>query len=136
MSFAESAVISIGQAAQGVYGAVEQCAHLFAAAKGGSPCGEGKLLERGSTANLSNGTTLPRNLEEQLAVEEAMANPKIGIKIEKIKMNDPRWPASEGWVKRQHIHTSNGKNINVHYVHNKITGMADDFKIKIIKENQ
>jgi hypothetical protein len=47
-----------------------------------------------------------------------------GQQIQNIKMNDPRWPASQGWVKmRQDI---NG--VEIHYVRNTITGAVDDFK--------
>jgi hypothetical protein len=100
----------------------------------GGGCGSSrdeKFQSRGSTADLSKGTTLPRNLKEQLAAEEVKADPLKGKVLEDIKMTDPRWPASEGWVKRQYIHGEGEHAINVHYVHNKITGMADDFKIKL-----
>ena len=47
-------------------------------------------------------------------------------------MNDPRWPASDGWVKMQKIITSNdGVRYNVHYVWNTITGAVDDLKLII-----
>jgi hypothetical protein len=96
-------------------------------------------LSRGSTASLAKGTTLPRNLREQLAFEEAMSNPRAGKQIP-IQMTDPRWPASEGWVKMQLIVDQGGGPveilgaggpINVHYVWNTIMGVADDFKIVI-----
>ncbi len=74
---------------------------------------------RGSTANLSKGTTLPRNLREQLAVEEVVSRPSAGQRLP-IRMNDPRWMAADGWAKMQQIVQSGGRegNINVHYVYN------------------
>jgi len=95
----------------------------------GGSGGEGKVLGRGSTANPSKGSTLPRNLREQLAIEQAMSNPTAG-KVLAVPMTDPRWPASEGWVKMQQMIYPSGAPINVHYVYNKITGEMDDFKIK------
>jgi hypothetical protein len=98
-----------------------------------TPYGIGKtqqVMGRGSTANLSKGTTLPRNLREQLAVEQAMANPLAGRELG-LRMTDPRWPKSDGWVKMQQIVDSGGREgpINVHYLFNKMTGAIDDFKI-------
>jgi hypothetical protein len=42
------------------------------------------------------------------------------------KMNDPRWSAEDGWVKMEQ--TVNG--VEIHYVYNTRTGIADDFKFK------
>ena len=86
---------------------------------------------------MSKGTTLPRNLSEQLAVEEALANPIAGDTIigkqgKPFEMADPRWHHSKGWVKKQYIHNEGRPSkINVHYVYNERTGMVDDFKIKL-----
>lgn len=41
-------------------------------------------------------------------------------------MNDPRWPAEDGWVKMEQ--TVDG--VEIHYVYNTRTGVADDFKFK------
>ena len=84
----------------------------------------------GSTANLAKSSSWARNLREQLAIEEAASNPGGGT-IVRITMKDPRWPASQGWVKMQQIIRPGGEPINVHYVLNKLTGWADDFKIKL-----
>jgi hypothetical protein len=47
-------------------------------------------------------------------------------------MKDNRWPASDGWVKKQYlVDAGSGKKYNVHYVYNTNTGAAEDFKIKI-----
>ena len=85
-------------------------------------------LGRGSTANLAKGSTLARNLREQLAIEQALANPKAGRML-KVKMTDPRWPASEGWVKMQQMIYPGGEPIEVHYLYNTVTGAVDDAKI-------
>jgi len=100
---------------------------LSAVAKG--PC---PPVIRGSTANLSKGTTLPRNIREQLAVEQAMSMPKAGIRLP-ARMTDPRWRASDGWVKMQQVINSGGREgpINVHYLRNTVTGAVDDFKIVV-----
>jgi filamentous hemagglutinin len=59
-------------------------------------------------------------------MKQAMSSPANGSPIEGITLNDPRWPAGDGWVKmRQRI---NGTEI--HYVRNTITGEVDDFKFK------
>jgi hypothetical protein len=91
--------------------------------------GELRLASR-ATANLSKGTTLARNLREQLAIEQAMASPGAGAKL-RFQMTDPRWPGSEGWVKMQQVIESGGREgpINVHYLLNQTTGAIDDFKI-------
>jgi len=86
----------------------------------GLPDSAPEPLGRGST-----GRTTPGDLAEQLAMEQARANPSAGSPIP-LTMTDPRWPASDGWVKmRQNI---NGHEI--HYVMNTITGAVDDFKFK------
>ena len=86
------------------------------------------LSYRGSTANLAKGTTLPRNLREQLAIEQVMTNPLFGIRLD-VTMTDSRWLASEGWEKMQQIIKSGGEPINVHYLFNQTTHQIDDFKI-------
>jgi hypothetical protein len=75
----------------------------------------------------STGRNTPESLTEQLAMEQAKSNPGAGTEVPlKGGMNDPRWPASDGWVKmRQNI---NG--VEVHYVRNVNTGAVDDFKFK------
>ena len=73
----------------------------------------------------SKGGHQPENLREQLAVEEAMSNPKAGRVLEG-KNTDPRWPADEGWVKK----AQNVNDVEIHYQYNSKTGQIDDFKIK------
>jgi filamentous hemagglutinin len=72
----------------------------------------------------STGRTTPNNLKEQLAMEEVMSDPG-GVDLP-IVMSDPRWPASEGWVKR----SQNVNGVEIHYLYNKNTGEFDDFKFK------
>jgi RHS repeat-associated protein len=82
--------------------------------------GGGSSGSRGSTGRG------PKNVKEQLAVEQAEADPQAGT-VAPVKggMKDVRWPGSQGWVKmRQNI---NG--VEVHYVRNTITQEVDDFKV-------
>ena len=81
-------------------------------------------ISRGST-----GRTQPVNLREQLAMEQVKPNPSAGHRLD-IAMNDPRWPASEGWVKMQQIVPTSQGNINIHYVYNQTLKIFDDFKFK------
>ena len=92
--------------------------------------GAAQALGKGSTASLSKGTTLARNLREKLAIEQAMASPTAGAKLP-LKMTDPRWHASDGWVKMQQVVESGGREgpINVHYLFNEAAKAVDDFKI-------
>jgi hypothetical protein len=78
------------------------------------------IAGRGST-----GRTTPTNLKEQLAMEEVMSDPKGDI-LTNVEMKDPKWPASEGWVKVE----QNVNEVKIHFVHNLITGQYDDFKFK------
>jgi len=93
---------------------------------GSAVCG----VKGGSTAGPRTGSTLPTDLRQDLAIREAMSNPAAGIPI-RIPMTDPRWPASDGWLKMQQIIRPGGDKINVHYVYNPRTGQVDDFKIKL-----
>ena len=73
----------------------------------------------------STGRTEPMSLKEQLAMKQVKANPKAGTPTQ-LQMKDPRWPASQGWVKmRQNV---NG--VEVHYLRNTRTGALADFKFK------
>ena len=81
-----------------------------------------------STSRGSTGRTEPTNLREQLAMEQVKSNPLAGTQLTRITLNDPRWPASEGWVKMQQIIPTSQGNINIHYVYNQILKIFDDFK--------
>ena len=81
------------------------------------------------TSRGSTGRTQPVNLKEQLAMEQVKLNPLEGKPVDLI-MNDPRWPASEGWIKMQQIVRTSQGNINIHYVYNPTLQIFDDFKFK------
>ena len=83
-----------------------------------------------NTSRGSTGRTEPANLREQLAMEQVKSNPSAGTQLTKIQMNDPRWPSSEGWIKMQQIVPTSQGYINIHYVHNPIFNIYDDFKFK------
>ncbi len=99
------------------------------ASEGGTSTGVGnpvKIEGRGST-----GRTLPNTLNEQMAMHQVQSNPLEGATKVPIEMTDPRWPASEGWVKMQSVvEHSDGTKTVIHYVYNEITGAFDDFKFK------
>jgi RHS repeat-associated protein len=79
-----------------------------------------------STANLAKGTTLPRNLKEQLAAEQAKMDPTAGFEIIiKGGMKDSRWPGSDGWVKME----QRVNDVTVHYNYNTMSGAVTDVKI-------
>jgi uncharacterized protein RhaS with RHS repeats len=74
--------------------------------------------------------TEPRNLEEQLALEEARYNSAKEIDKNKLTIKDPRYP-EEDWAKNQHLHEGlDGKKINIHYWENRHTGERHGFKFK------
>ena len=84
----------------------------------------------GSTSEygVDNRRVVPKNLQEQLAMQQVKSDPLRNAKELPITLNDPRWPASEGWVKMQSIvETEKGK-ITIHFVFNKIKHIFDDFK--------
>ncbi|NDL01598.1 hypothetical protein GPY23_22650 [Photorhabdus bodei] len=85
---------------------------------------------KGTSANKplglgSTGRNTPANLNEKLALEQAISNPNSGRQLP-VPMTDKRWPASDGWVKM----SQNINGIEVHYVKNTKTGAIDDFKFK------
>ena len=84
-----------------------------------------ELANRGQS---SSGRRTPNNLKEKLAMEQAMSNPLAGKQLS-VKMTDPRWLGSEGWVKMQQTFTFfDGTSTTIHYVLNKSLGLIDDFK--------
>lgn len=83
-----------------------------------------------SVGSESTGRTTPNNLNEQLAMDQVKSNPMDGAKQVPIKLNDSRWPSSDGWVKMENaVKTSNG-NVTVHFNYNTKTGAFADFKFK------
>jgi len=96
---------------------------------GGASSGVGNPVE--IAGHGSTGRIIPNTLDEQMAMHQVKANPLEGAvdlsqTSKPIILNDPKWKASEGWVKMSNI--VNGKDI--HFVYNKITGAFDDFKFK------
>jgi len=71
-----------------------------------------------------------RNIGEQLAIEIAMLNARKGT-ILPLTMGDPRWPATEGWVKMDIFVNSQVQAFRIHYVFNPALKLVDDFKIII-----
>ena len=82
-----------------------------------------------STSKGSTAQIVPSNLREQLALEQVKSMPGNGKILTNITMSDPRWPATQGWVKMQQIILTSGGNVNVHYVWNTVINIFDDFKI-------
>jgi RHS repeat-associated protein len=90
-----------------------------------------KIILGKSSARFIKGSTLPRNLIEQLIIKQAKANPYAGRVLRNIIMGDKRWPASKGWVKMQQVIKYRDEDVVIHYVYYTITKRFDDFKIII-----
>ena len=74
--------------------------------------------------------TQPKNLAEQLALEEARNNP--GEELDKLNIKDPAYPKAD-WAKKQYEHKSlEGQKINIHYWENRHNGERHGFKFKDI----
>ncbi len=90
-------------------------------------CKKLKPLGRGNT-----GRSMPKDLREQLVMEEIMADPYLGKIIEFPQgMTDSRWHKNDGWEKMRWRH----ENIEIHFVAqwiNNIITAIDDFKFKNI----
>lgn len=113
----ETVASTVGGAALGGYTS-------YTTTSGSVPTGTSNSINsRGST-----GKTEPVNLREQLAMEQVQSNPLAGKPLPQIQMNDPRWPASEGWIKMQQIVPTIQGEINIHYVYNQPLKIFDDFK--------
>lgn len=79
----------------------------------------------------NTGRTVPNSLNEQMAMNQVQSNPLEGATKVPLEMTDPRWLASEGWVKMQSVvQNADGTKTTIHYVYNEITGAFDDFKFK------
>lgn len=88
--------------------------------------GRSLSTDSGAASIGSTGRTEAANLREKLAMDQAKSSPSGGTVLNGISMRDVRWPASRGWVKM----AQNINGIEIHYVYNPTTGMADDFKFK------
>ena len=77
----------------------------------------------------STGRTEANTLNEQFAMEQVMSNPMEGATVlKKVVLNDPRWPATDGWVKMQNIVVTSEGKIIIHFNYNTNTGATADFK--------
>jgi hypothetical protein len=85
----------------------------------------GEAAEDGAPSFGSTGRIAAESLKEKLAMEQVMSDPAAGLRLP-TPMTDPRWPASDGWVKM----AQNVNGVEVHYVRNTKTGAVDDFKFK------
>lgn len=77
------------------------------------------------TSRGSTGRTTPGGANEQRALDLIKENPQYGNRLP-VTMRDSRWSADDGWVKMEQ--TVDG--VEIHYVYNTRTGVADDFKFK------
>lgn len=64
-------------------------------------------------------------------MEQVKSNPLEGAtELDNVVLNDPRWPATDGWVKMQNIVVTSEGKINIHFNYNTETGATADFKYK------
>jgi filamentous hemagglutinin len=94
--------------------------------KGQGGGGPGQDNQNTPSTEASTGRTVPKNLNEQLAMEQARSNPTQGTELTNVNLQDPRWPSSDGWVKM----VNKINDVEIHWVRNKITGAVADFKFK------
>ena len=81
-------------------------------------------LDRGST-----GRMVANNPAEQAAWDEVMKDPLNNARQLDIKLGDPKWNYSEGWVKM----ARNVNGVEIHFNYNPILDAYDDFKFPIMK---
>jgi hypothetical protein len=86
---------------------------------------DGEITDLRPPSRGSTGRITPGGVNEQQALDLVTENPQYGNRLP-VDMTDPRWPAGDGWVKMEQ--TVNG--VEIHYVYNTETGVADDFKFK------
>ncbi|MCX5395344.1 polymorphic toxin-type HINT domain-containing protein [Streptomyces sp. NBC_00094] len=84
----------------------------------------------GSSSAGSTGRTSAGGVNERQAMDLAREYPEYGNRLP-LTMNDPRWPAADGWVKMEQT----VKGVEVHYVYNTRTMQSDDFKFKDWSDN-
>ncbi len=82
-----------------------------------------KIAGKGST-----GRTLANSLKEQEAMRKVLTEPNVGTNLNQkgLTMSDPRWPATDGWIKM----ARNINGVELHWLKNSITGFFDDFKFR------
>jgi RHS repeat-associated protein len=81
--------------------------------------------EQNDQSRGSTGRTTPGGANEARAMEYAKQYPQYGDVLP-VNMSDPNWLAEDGWVKM----SQTIDDVEIHYVYNYETEMADDFKFK------
>lgn len=110
---------------QDVLRAAQVVAYVSIAAKGAGIIGNEVASSPKQIPQLSTGRNVAKNAVEQAAMDKVMANPLEGAKL-RIQMKDPRWHASEGWVKM----ARNIDGVEIHWLRNTRTNTVADFKFK------
>ncbi|MYQ47955.1 hypothetical protein GTW40_23380, partial [Streptomyces sp. SID4985] len=96
----------------------------YGAADGVSRMSDGLSTALRNAGN-STGRTSAGGSNEQRAMDLVKEYPEYGNELPTV-MKDPRWPASDGWVKMEQT----VDDVEIHYVWNKQTRQAEDFKYK------
>lgn len=74
----------------------------------------------------STGRFIAQNLKEKLAMAQIKADPSQGKVLKNIVMNDSRWLAKDGWIKKE----AKVNGVTIHWNFNTKTGKTADFKFK------
>ncbi|WP_186135352.1 DUF637 domain-containing protein [Burkholderia gladioli] len=114
----------IGQATEGIAAGAAGFT-MPSAPTNGSSASTSRATNNAPLGLGSTGRAVPNNLQEQLALQQAMSNPAAGVQSP-IPLGDSRWPAADGWVKMP----QNVNGVEIHYVRNVNSGAVDDFKFK------
>ncbi|MGN4195268.1 DUF6862 domain-containing protein, partial [Burkholderia gladioli] len=114
----------IGQATEGIAAGAAGFT-MPSAPTNGSSASTSRATNNAPLGLGSTGRAVPNNLQEQLALQQAMSNPAAGVQLP-IPLGDSRWPAADGWVKMP----QNVNGVEIHYVRNVNSGAVDDFKFK------
>ncbi|WP_186231195.1 DUF637 domain-containing protein [Burkholderia gladioli] len=114
----------IGQATEGIAAGAAGFT-IPSAPTNGSSASTSRATNNAPLGLGSTGRAVPNNLQEQLALQQAMSNPAAGVQLP-IPLGDSRWPAADGWVKMP----QNVNGVEIHYVRNVNSGAVDDFKFK------
>ncbi|MBU9319373.1 filamentous hemagglutinin N-terminal domain-containing protein [Burkholderia gladioli] len=114
----------IGQATEGIAAGAAGFT-MPSAPTNGSSASTSRATNNAPLGLGSTGRAVPNNLQEQLALQQAMSNPAAGVQLP-IPLGDSRWPAADGWVKM----SQNVNGVEIHYVRNVNSGAVDDFKFK------
>ncbi|WP_328395667.1 hypothetical protein [Nocardia sp. NBC_00416] len=72
------------------------------------------------------GRTTPGSHKEKAAMGWVQDYPEYGEVLRNVTLRDPRWPATDGWVKM----SQTVDDTEIHYVYNPATREAADYKFK------